>query len=77
MRPDIFSKDDSVLLLGEGNFSFSLGLLNLGLQLKLTSTCFESVLTENQNVSSQILKSHGEFLSVNVFKTFIKSISLT
>lgn len=59
MRRDIFAPGDSVLLLGEGNFSFSVGLLNIGLELKLTATCYESILTEKQITNCEILRSHG------------------
>ncbi|KAK3909018.1 Mitochondrial ribosome-associated GTPase 2 [Frankliniella fusca] len=59
MRPEIFETGESVLLLGEGNFSFSIGLINLRLGLDLTSTCFETTLTKTQIENVEMLKSCG------------------
>lgn len=38
----IFSKNDSVLLVGEGNFSFSAALSRQNLNVELVATCYES-----------------------------------
>lgn len=37
----IFSKNDSVLLVGEGNFSFSAALSRQNLNIELIATCYE------------------------------------
>ncbi|KAK7874003.1 hypothetical protein R5R35_013414 [Gryllus longicercus] len=41
MRTSLFCRDQAVLLVGEGNFSFSVALVKLKFNLKLTSCCFE------------------------------------
>ncbi|KYN37065.1 GTP-binding protein 5 [Trachymyrmex septentrionalis] len=42
MAMSIFNKNDSVLLIGEGNFSFSAALLRQNLNIELIATCYES-----------------------------------
>ncbi|XP_063974995.1 ferredoxin-fold anticodon-binding domain-containing protein 1 homolog isoform X2 [Diachasmimorpha longicaudata] len=42
MRLSIFHENDKILLLGEGNFSFSRSLLKHNLKIQVTSTCYES-----------------------------------
>ena len=37
----IFNKNDSVLLVGEGNFSFSAALSRQNLNIELIATCYE------------------------------------
>ncbi|XP_034231472.1 uncharacterized protein LOC117639705 [Thrips palmi] len=71
MRSDIFFPGDSVLLLGEGNFSFSVGLLNLGKEIEITATCYESVLTETQIENTDILKSRGVCVMTGIDATKI------
>lgn len=41
MRLELFSKGDIVLLLGEGNFSFAVSLLNHKLPIDIVATCIE------------------------------------
>lgn len=60
MRLSLFNENNRVLLLGEGNFSFSLGLQKHNLNIKLTSSCYESSPINNtaiENIKS--LESHG------------------
>lgn len=38
----IFNKNDSVLLVGEGNFSFSAALSRQNFNIELVATCYES-----------------------------------
>lgn len=71
MRSDIFFPGDSVLLLGEGNFSFSISLLNLIKEINITATCFESVLTETQVENTEILKSRGVCVMTGIDATKI------
>lgn len=73
MRSDIFFSGDSVLLLGEGNFSFSVGLLNLGKEIQITATCYESVLTDSQIENTEILKSRGKFIN-DLVNSFLNSV---
>ncbi|XP_069684284.1 ferredoxin-fold anticodon-binding domain-containing protein 1-like [Periplaneta americana] len=42
MHPDTFSTGDLILLVGEGNFSFAVGLVNLNLPITVTASCLES-----------------------------------
>lgn len=42
MKLDNFHKDDSVLLVGEGNFSFAASLARKKLEINITATCYES-----------------------------------
>lgn len=73
MRSDIFFSGDSVLLLGEGNFSFSVGLLNLRKEIQITATCYESVLTDSQIENTEILKSRGKFIN-DLVNSFLNSV---
>lgn len=59
MKLTVFSKNDSVLLIGEGNFSFSVALLQLNLKINITATCYEA------NVYSAIGKKNIECLVNN------------
>lgn len=38
----MFNKSDRVLLLGEGNFSFSVELFHRDLNINITATCYET-----------------------------------
>ena len=55
----MFNENDSVLLVGEGNFSFSVALSQLNLKINITATCYES------NVSQDIGKKNIEYLISN------------
>ncbi|XP_015178814.1 PREDICTED: mitochondrial ribosome-associated GTPase 2 isoform X2 [Polistes dominula] len=60
MKPSIFNENESVLLLGEGNFSFSVALCQLNLKINLIATCFESVIShETGKKNIEYLKRHG------------------
>lgn len=59
MRLTVFDENDSVLLVGEGNFSFSVALSQLNLKINITATCYES------NVSQDIGKKNIEYLISN------------
>ncbi|KAE8744290.1 hypothetical protein FOCC_FOCC009105 [Frankliniella occidentalis] len=76
MRSDIFGNGESVLLLGEGNFSFSIGLSSLGIELNLTATCFESLLTKTQIENIDILKTRGVNVMTGIDATKIHSNEL-
>lgn len=41
MEMSIFSENDFVLLVGEGNFSFSVALLEQNLNINFIATCYE------------------------------------
>lgn len=43
MDPALFRCGESLLLLGEGNFSFARSLVQQNLPVDVTATCFESV----------------------------------
>lgn len=59
MKTSIFNKDDFVLLVGEGNFSFSVALLQHNLNIKFIATCYES------SVSQEITKKNIKYLQSN------------
>ncbi|XP_012272698.1 ferredoxin-fold anticodon-binding domain-containing protein 1 homolog isoform X2 [Orussus abietinus] len=59
MRLSVFCENDRVLLVGEGNFSFAVALLNQGIKIKMTATCYESV------VASEIRMKNIEYLKKN------------
>ncbi|XP_029177291.1 mitochondrial ribosome-associated GTPase 2 isoform X2 [Nylanderia fulva] len=59
MKISIFNEDDSVLLVGEGNFSFSVALLRCNLNINLIATCYES------NVSQETTKENVNYLRSN------------
>lgn len=59
MQISAFNKNDSVLLVGEGNFSFAVALLQYNLDIRLIATCYES------NVSQDAVKKNIEYLRNN------------
>lgn len=59
MKTSIFNKDDFVLLVGEGNFSFSVALLQHNLNIKLIASCYES------SVSQEAAKKNIKYLQSN------------
>jgi hypothetical protein len=61
MHPDMFLVGDSVLLIGEGNFSFAVGLVDWNLPITITASClgFDDVIkTREENIS--YLKKKGK-----------------
>lgn len=62
MRLSIFNENDKVLLLGEGNFSFSVSLLKHNLKIILISTCYEPAsINETAHENIKYLKNHGSY----------------
>ncbi|XP_012144269.1 ferredoxin-fold anticodon-binding domain-containing protein 1 isoform X2 [Megachile rotundata] len=59
MNPCIFDENDDVLLVGEGNFSFSVALLHLNLKINITATCYEV------NINQDLGKKNIEYLTNN------------
>jgi len=59
MKISIFNKNESVLLVGEGNFSFSVALLQHNLNIKLIATCYEI------DAYQEITKKNVEYLRNN------------
>lgn len=54
MHPDTFLVGDNVLLVGEGNFSFSVGLVNWNLPITITASCLGSddvIRTKEENIA--------------------------
>lgn len=57
----VFSKNDSVLLVGEGNFSFSAALSRENLNVELIATCYEpGVSQEAAERNVDYLRSNGQ-----------------
>ncbi|KAK0179154.1 hypothetical protein PV327_007972 [Microctonus hyperodae] len=70
MRLSIFNENDKVLLLGEGNFSFSASLLKHNLKIILTSTCYEPApISETAHENIKYLKNHGVCVLLGVDAT--------
>lgn len=66
MKFTIFNENDSVLLVGEGNFSFSVALFHLNLRINITATCYEaSVNQEFGKKNIEYLKNNGWYLKKN------------
>lgn len=62
MRLSIFNDNDKVLLLGEGNFSFSTSLCKHNLQIIITSTCYEcSAISDEADGNVKYLENHGSY----------------
>lgn len=69
MKLSAFSENDSVLLLGEGNFSFSVALLQVNLKINITATCYESSVNEDIGKKNiEYLRNNGQYISKE-FKT--------
>lgn len=63
MRLDLFAPGDSVLLLGEGDFSFAVGLLKHHLPIFMVATCFEREMSiEGQADNIRFLEENGKYL---------------
>jgi hypothetical protein len=61
MHPDTFLVGDNVLLVGEGNFSFAVGLVKLNLPITITASCLgcDVIRTKEENIA--YLKEKGEY----------------
>lgn len=59
MNLTVFNENDDILLVGEGNFSFSVALFHLNLKVNITATCYES------NVRQDLGKKNIEYLKNN------------
>ncbi|KAG8037398.1 hypothetical protein G9C98_005608 [Cotesia typhae] len=67
MRLSIFNENDKVLLLGEGNFSFSVELFQHNLKVSLTATCYESEpISESAEKNIEYLKNNGVSILLGV-----------
>jgi hypothetical protein len=61
MHPDTFSVGDNVLLVGEGNFSFAVCLVDWNLPVTITASCLGSadvIETREENIA--YLKEKGK-----------------
>ncbi|OAD58005.1 GTP-binding protein 5 [Eufriesea mexicana] len=73
MKLTIFSENDRVLLVGEGNFSFSVALFDLNLKINITTTCYEAEVNQviaERNI--QYLKNNGVRVLLGVDATKLK-----
>lgn len=63
MQISIFNKNDSVLLVGEGNFSFSVALLQHDLNIRLVATCYESNASQDATKKNiEHLRNNGQYI---------------
>ncbi|KOX71747.1 GTP-binding protein 5 [Melipona quadrifasciata] len=73
MKFAIFNENDSILLVGEGNFSFSVALFHLNLRINITATCYEtSVNQEFGKKNIEYLKNNGVRVLLGVDATNLK-----
>lgn len=73
MRLSIFNDNDNVLLLGEGNFSFSVVLFQHNLTISLTATCYESdPISDSAKNNIDYLKNNGSYYELNYYIHKIK-----
>jgi hypothetical protein len=61
MHPDIFVAGDTVLLVGEGNFSFAVSLVDLNLPITVTASCLGSDMNKTSEDNIAYLKEKGEY----------------
>ncbi|XP_034950603.1 mitochondrial ribosome-associated GTPase 2 [Chelonus insularis] len=74
MRLSIFNEYDKVLLLGEGNFSFSVALSQYNLNIAIVATCFETLPINDLAVKNiKILEKHGVTVYLGVDATNLSS----
>ncbi|XP_051168108.1 ferredoxin-fold anticodon-binding domain-containing protein 1-like [Leptopilina boulardi] len=59
MKLSVFNENDEVLLLGEGNFSFSLALFNKNLNIKIIATCYEEEIRKPAECNVHVLRTNG------------------
>jgi len=65
MRLELFQPGDSVLLLGEGDFSFAVGLMKHHLPIFMIASCFERELSiEGQGDNIRLLEENGNHFSL-------------
>lgn len=68
MKVTMFNENDCILLVGEGNFSFSVALFHLNLKINITATCYEG------NVDQELGKKNIEYLKSNGWYFFWKRL---
>lgn len=74
MRLELFSKGDIVLLIGEGNFSFAVSLVNHKLPISIIATCVEpKVEFENQRENIDYLELNSKYHELFGKKKFFGS----
>lgn len=59
MKISTFNKNDSVLLVGEGNFSFSVALLKHDLNIKFIASCYECSVNQDAQRNIEYLQNNG------------------
>lgn len=59
MHPDTFVAGDTVLLVGEGNFSFAVSLVELNLPITVTASCLGSDLIKASRDNITFLEKKG------------------
>jgi hypothetical protein len=64
MEEELFFPEDSILFVGEGNFSFSLSFIRLNYCIKrITATCFESEIKSEETLKNMSdLKNRGQYI---------------
>ena len=55
----MFNERDKVLLVGEGNFSFTLALFHKSLNINITASCYEAEVKNIAKTNFEILKKNG------------------
>lgn len=60
MHPDTFVAGDTVLLVGEGNFSFAVSLVDLNLPITVTASCLGSDVIKTSGDNIAYLKEKGD-----------------
>jgi Domain of unknown function (DUF2431). len=63
MHPDTFVAGDTVLLVGEGNFSFAVSLVELNLPLTVTASCLGSDVIKTSGDNITYLEKKGKWRS--------------
>lgn len=59
MKLTLIEENKSVLLVGEGNFSFAATLCKQNLKIDLTASCYENNVIESGKKNIDILKRNG------------------
>ncbi|CAL7939434.1 unnamed protein product [Xylocopa violacea] len=73
MKVTAFNENDRVLLVGEGNFSFSVALFRLNLKINIIATCYEtSINDELGNKNIEYLKNNGIYILLGIDATNLK-----
>ncbi|XP_011300405.1 ferredoxin-fold anticodon-binding domain-containing protein 1 homolog isoform X2 [Fopius arisanus] len=77
MRLSVFNENDEVLLLGEGNFSFTKSLRKYNLKIRITSTCYEtSAINEEAQRNIEYLRTQGVSVLLGVDATKLSEYPL-